>query len=405
MTLGSCTGTIPQHLRERAARALARVYPPEVCRELLLKRWYGWIVYPLFQGHLPLDVVPRLQLGLDLDTVQPWDDTELLNRLRNREHYNGAAFELSVWANLIRAGYQVQRTPQGPKRKLPDFAVIFDHRRYVLELKDLELGDLDVLAEEVQQIFYSGAVDVTVPARAVTLLPSSSFCDTCLSDAGRKKIRESLDALAVAFLMKLLELERSGFEPGTYAVEPYGRIQIELQEQFPHGTFACRLVPETSAWRSTKRIVNEIAHASKQLPDNALGVVVINPRSFTQLEELGAELARKEAEKPSRFRNCAFVVVKLRDRQGKDGPPLPRVALYPMQRHAITEAEHRFVRTLTYDASGSDRELPSRTRLIGLGKITAESGVKSLSITFSGNGNVAVREEKGSPSAALPSEE
>ncbi|WP_140855649.1 hypothetical protein [Myxococcus xanthus] len=382
-----------RHLREQAARALVRVYPPEVCRELLLKRWYGWIVYPLFQGHLPFSVVPRLRLGLDLDTVQPWRDAELLRRLRNRETYNAAAFEVSVWANLLRGGCEVHRAPPGQRKKVADFAVVFDRRRYVIELKDLEHSDLDVLAGEVQELFHLGGRVSPAPSRAVVLHPSKSFRDTCLSDEGRTRIREDIDGVASAFHTRLREINAGGFVPGLYAVEPYGHIEVSVQNQIPSGVFECRLVPETSDWRRVQRIANEVAHASHQLPDSGVGVILLNVRAFAHLEALGTELARRVAEKPAKFRNCALVLVKLRERQNDD-LPLPRVAVYPIGGHKLTPSEERLAHILTYDVSGAEPQPPPRTRLIRIGEFTAKSGqTTSISFSLSGDGKVTIDEK------------
>ncbi|MFP2929673.1 hypothetical protein ACLESO_31635 [Pyxidicoccus sp. 3LG] len=117
-----------------AIDGLARVYPPEVCRELLVDPRHAWLVYTLFKPFLLEGIVPRLRLGHDVATLGQSVDEYTLKRLHDRRHYNAVAFELAVWANLKRNVYVVDREPRGPGKSTPDFAICFDHRRYILEL-------------------------------------------------------------------------------------------------------------------------------------------------------------------------------------------------------------------------------------------------------------------------------
>jgi hypothetical protein len=115
-----------RNARVVAATGLARVYTPAVLRDiesdpgrgfgpaLLLRSQFGW----------PGLLVPLLALGLDLATVQPWSDTALLRRLLIRREFAGAAFELRVHANLMRAGATAARIPGG-NGKTPDLHARF----------------------------------------------------------------------------------------------------------------------------------------------------------------------------------------------------------------------------------------------------------------------------------------
>jgi hypothetical protein len=124
----------PLHLRRRAADELRWLYPAEVCRELLASG-KGPSLAPLFwlSGW---SVCPLLELGLDLAVVGRFDDTKLIAGLRNRQAFESAATEVSVWANLRRQGVEVDRVPTGDG-KTPDFRVVADHRLHRLEVKRL----------------------------------------------------------------------------------------------------------------------------------------------------------------------------------------------------------------------------------------------------------------------------
>src|SRR5712691_8453478 len=97
--------------RRAAVPGLKKLYPPSVCRDLLLQPWHGGLVYLLFQRYFPWFITPMLEAAENWQEIAPQKDKKLLRALRDRDEFSSALFELSIWANLNRHGYRPEREP------------------------------------------------------------------------------------------------------------------------------------------------------------------------------------------------------------------------------------------------------------------------------------------------------
>src|SRR5438552_6815085 len=86
-------------LRRKAASALARLYPPELCKRMRAQDDMR-LVHPLFAAAWPLVITHLLEVGLDLGDCGCWYDEALIGRLRQVSEFSEAAFKLRVRASL-----------------------------------------------------------------------------------------------------------------------------------------------------------------------------------------------------------------------------------------------------------------------------------------------------------------
>lgn len=130
----------PIHLRRTAARELQWLYSSEVCR-CLLGNGNGAVVTELF-FQVGWSICPLLEVGLDVSVVGRFADNKLIADLRSTDDFASAATELSVWANLRRQGFEVDRVPTADD-KTPDFQVFAEHRLHRLEVKKFRESDYE----------------------------------------------------------------------------------------------------------------------------------------------------------------------------------------------------------------------------------------------------------------------
>jgi hypothetical protein len=350
-----------------AIDALRRLYPPELSRRLLLSGWDGWLVFPLMIPNAPICLIPRLRLGLDLHVAQPWGDAELLKGLRGRSSFSSAAFELSVWANLLRCGYEVERHPCGPPSrdgrgvKRADFATIVDHRRYVLELKDIEFGEQELLAGDLANAMSSTGADVTIPNREVVVYGSSDICKLSATPEGRLEIRRLLPEFTAAFTAAVMRIHACEAKPGTYEISSFGELVVREAPEFPYGAFGGSPIPKTSDDKVIARMVTEVRHSCDQISNSGVGLSVLRVGRFQAVERFAEALRRAMAGRPDKFSKIGFVVLLLDVGAAKERPVLLSLRSTP------SEAERRLVNSLVVRPSGAEPMTPVRTNRVGLG--------------------------------------
>ncbi|MDC0710795.1 hypothetical protein POL68_20130 [Stigmatella sp. ncwal1] len=371
-----------------AVDGLARVYPPEVCRELLVAPHHAWLIHILFQPCILAGIVPRLRLGHDVATLGRSVDDGTLKRLHNRSHYDAVAFELAVWANLKRNLYVLEREPRGPGKSNPDFALCFDHRRYILELKDLDLAEQEFFASEVNDLMQQVVSNLWHAHRLFKIRSSPEFQKRCGSPEGRKALASQLPEMVVAFAKKAAEVEQLGFQIGQYPVDSYGMIDVKEDMELEQGALEWDLVPPLTARKRVMRSISVIKKAVGQLPASGLGVGLINVGRFRKIELLREELMIAQRERPLKFQNCAFVVVRTLARSEK-GIEKPFLDVIPMSHHRMSRAEMDFVKVLEAPNSGEEPQMPPSSRLVHLGRIQgpAQAG-SSIQFTLTGPGRI-----------------
>ncbi|RYZ40488.1 MAG: hypothetical protein EOO71_15805 [Myxococcaceae bacterium] len=268
---------LPLDRRLTAAAALRRVYPPTVCRDMLLREGDGGVILSLFREWIGY-VIPLLRLGLELHVLGDEADEKFLHRLRFRASYHSTAFEVVVWANLKRGAYRFEREPPGPGKKRPDFAVWVGGSKYVFDLKALRRQGVDQLAMEVVWGF-SECSNLVAPGLQVTVHPSEAYAQKIGKEDGRNEIRASLSEIKRAFARRAEEIEQLGVAPGNYDVPPYGRIVIEAAG-YRYGLFQCLFVPALRPEEKARRLAKDVEEKSKQLPPDAVGVLLLEVGEF-----------------------------------------------------------------------------------------------------------------------------
>jgi len=281
----------------------------------------------------------------------------------------------------------VEREPRGPGGSTPDFAVYFNHRRYVLELKDLDLAEQEHFARSINDMMAGPLSDLWGEHRVFTIRSSPELQKRCESPEGRKAIIQDFPRTVTAFKEKADEVMRLGCNPGRYPVGTDGWIEVKEDTEFEQGAIEWALIPPPTARKQLMRIMSAIKSAVAQLPSSGLGVVLINARSFRKFDLLAEELKKAQRERPLKFSNCAFVVVRTMGRSD-DGNVLPRLHVIPMEHHRkMGREEMEFVRTLACPDSGEEPRHPASTRTIRLGRIQGP-GHGSLEITIKGPGRI-----------------
>ncbi|MFP2962244.1 hypothetical protein ACLEPN_31795 [Myxococcus sp. 1LA] len=371
---------LPLELRRTAAAKLRLVYPPEVCREMLRRGGDGGIILSLFHqwiGHL----IPLLRLGLDLHVLGDAVDEKYFHRLRFRDQYHSTVFEIAVWANLKRGAYIFEREPRGPGKKRPDFAVSVSGNRYVVELKALQRPEVDQLAADVSWGF-SECSNLVAPGLFITIHPSAEYAQKAFRGEGRNEIRKQLSEIKRAFAQRAEEIAQVGVAPGHYEVPPYGWIQVEAAD-YKYGGFQCLFIPELTPSEKAKRLVKDVEEKSKQLPPDAIGVLLLEVGTLERPDLLEFELRRRVNERPSLFLHCRIVVLcgVLPGARGE----LERCAhLVPLKDYQVTLAEVMLLQSLVQGTPRDWLRVSERVTTSPIAKASLVPG-GSVSIRFNLN--------------------
>lgn len=294
--------------REHAASALARVFPPSVCQGLLQRPWYGGVIAGLFFPEIPHLVVPLLRLGLDLSIAAPWSDAALLNRLRNREHFDGAALEVATWAALQK--FNVERVLESGRKKQHDFRVTLGRRLYSLELKALGPSEGEYVGRQIDEAFWSLADVLVHPQRELRALPSNAYESEFSSTSGRARLLQSLPEILSDFRSAALLAIRKGLEPGNYQAGRWGTLLVESSDAESLGSFECRLGWRESDERQAQRVLDAIVDAAKQLPRSGMGIALVEPYATGWRRHIRQALTRAWQAMPAKFRNCHLAFIR-----------------------------------------------------------------------------------------------
>ena len=263
---------LPRAARIAAVEPLRRIFPPEVCREIFADETYrrfGPVVSLFGWSRWPGTVAPLLHLGLDAAVAQPWDDVATLKRLRYREGHDEVAFEIAVHAGLARAGFRVERVPETPAGKRPDFRVAVGGSTYDIEVKLVNEPELDRIAEELSWGFR--ASDLMVPGFHLRLWASRELSERALSSA--RSLSSEFPAIRAA-VGKAAESLRANPAPGRHDVPGVGWIEAIPSRGL--GSWEDRFLPDLSEERKAERIVHGVLKkAMAKFSGDARGIVVL----------------------------------------------------------------------------------------------------------------------------------
>lgn len=295
----------PLHLRRRAARQLEWLYSPEVCLERLLEEDGQHFMTLFTPGALP--VCELLELGLELEVVGRFDDPRLLSDLRHGKGFGGALAEVSVWAGLKRAGFDVDRIPAPGDAKSPDFRVYIDGRLVRLEVKAsnasaYERTRLDLEHRCNLAILRSLETDIRVEAR-----PTAGW--ERILETGPDAVRKNLDELAKGLEFAAESCARSGRVPAEY---PAGRFAVlvvqKVTREEAFGDCGPLMPPETDEERA-HRALRIVRDAADQLRAG-IGVVVLDVGESIPPLVFEEALKGQVAARPVHFGSCELVIVR-----------------------------------------------------------------------------------------------
>lgn len=313
--------------RKEAAVHLRGVFTPDVCREIAAdpKRGNGPVI-TLFQRSWPGLLIPFLEVGRDLGTVQPWSDPALLKRLERRATFRETAFELRVLANVIRAGYRAKRIPENPSHRTPDLEVQVGLDTYELELKGVSDSPIDEAADAVSEALLRA--EVIVGGLHLELRGSEELSARTFENLNA--VLAELPHIVGAFEACCTAIRESGGKPGVYQVPGYGMIHAIPGPV--DGSVTPVVLPDLPAEKRVNKVIRLVRDASRQFTQRR-GIAVVGVRRSAHMLEAAEAIQAAAAEHPAAFAKCHMVVLvdDLRD-PVRDYGSIP-LAL-PVQVHA-----------------------------------------------------------------------
>lgn len=294
----------PLRLRRIAAEELRWLYTPEVCRRLL-GNGNGAVVTELF-FQVGWSICPLLEVGLDLHVVGRSVDSQLLADLRSAEEFRAAATELSIWANLRRAGFDVDRVPTAAS-KTPDFRVYADSRLHRLEVKQLRASDYERFRESLSMELQMEVLrSAAFPNRLSVLRPKAKWQEV---GADLKAIERAVPEVARQLRAALKGAQAAGGSPGRYGAGDLLFVEIEESKDFPNGSAMEELLPSETPERRADRALRLVREASDQLRAG-IGIVVIDVGEAVDAMHVRETLLARENAHPVRFSSCETVIVR-----------------------------------------------------------------------------------------------
>jgi hypothetical protein len=341
-----------QARRRELVPVLARLYPPDVCREVRedIRAGFGGVI-ALFYASVP-HLVPLLEVARDLAVVDSWDDGHLIKRLRRRREFANAAFELRVLANLRRGAYLARRVPENPVGRSPDLTVRIGSAEYEVEVKSLDAAALDRFADRVADGIFSAQLHL--PGMEVELLSSNEFEEAVL-DAPDAEL-PSIDAVVSAYTAAVERARLAGV-PGEFPAVPYGRVVVRPTT---HGdSVAPRIVPDLSPEKRCARALRLIRDAGAQFSSRS-GIVLLEVAH--RAEFFDVEAAVQNAARYERRGFSKIHMVVLTDEIEDPRQPAQRLpVVLPVQVHSwrpLTNAQIEFACV----AGGGERQKAALVR-------------------------------------------
>jgi hypothetical protein len=295
----------PLETRCRLVAPLAKLYPADVCKKLLLRPLDAGIVFGFFHQWPPL-LIPVLDVGEDVAVVPAALKTSLLRKLRKADDFSGAAAELRVWASLVRAGFTVDYEPSvlsGGSVRHPDFGVRLRDDYYLIEVSELQTSAWSKAARILEERLVLDG-DAFFEDRLIRILPSPEF----LAGTARQiasllrdddpKTRDALMAFLSEHIVppvrETLELVRArSAEPGSYPVEGIGRVEVTVK---PGKEAVSELMPPLPPNDVARRVLRKVLEEAGQLQPGRRrlrrGVVVLEMGRAASIVPVARALAR-----------------------------------------------------------------------------------------------------------------
>lgn len=293
----------PLEFRSDAAAHLKRVFTREVCREIAADPARGnGSVIALFHRGWPGLVVPFLEVGRDLGTVQPWGDAALLKRLERRATFRDTAFELRVLANVIRAGYRAKRVPETQSQRTPDLEVQVGIDLYEIELKGVSDSPIDEAADAVSEALLRA--EVIVAGLHLELRGSEALSARAFENLSA--VLAEVPRIVAAFEEGSRRIQEAGAKPGVYAIPEYGAIHAIPGPA--GGSVTPVVLPDLPAAKRVNKLVRLVRDASRQFSQRR-GIAVLSVRRSADMLETAAAIKAAAAQDPAAFAKCHMVIL------------------------------------------------------------------------------------------------
>lgn len=296
----------PIHLRRTAARELQWLYGPEVCRRLL-GNGNGAVVTELF-FQVGWSICPLLEVGLDVSMVGRFTDNKLLADLRSTDDFLSAATELSVWANLRRHGFDVERVPTGDG-KTPDFKVFAGHRLHRLEVKKFHESEYERFRSWLSMELEMEVVRAAAFSNRVSVLRPTAKWEEAVRAGSLAAMEQAVPELAREVRTAVDRAVASAGAIGRYDGGALLFLEIEAASDFPNGSAIEELLPPETPERRADRALRLVRDASDQLRAG-VGIVVVDVGEAVDPMRVRETLVAKEQGHPVRFSSCETVIVR-----------------------------------------------------------------------------------------------
>ncbi len=273
---GSAFEVLKRIFSPKRTRSIFRRRLDPYLRHLLADPWAAWMS-------------PLLGLGLDSATCGAWQRKSWVDLLvADGESCRGATFEIAVAAALVRAGIPTTHEPlKGKHPKNPDFGIDVG-RKVLLEVK-LSREGVRLREESDWLMKFSAVSDRTVGIEAhLELL--EEFGRLQERDDGRW-MRDNVDRLVGLVDEAKIRLASSSSYPATDVVESCIRVTVRA----PRGTSGSTSVlgvPINSTREALRIVRNLLMDGATQVPEDRLGVILIDPGWGIEHEALVAEVQR-----------------------------------------------------------------------------------------------------------------
>lgn len=294
--------------RVQAKKGLDELFPPEVCRDLDAP-WLGGLVLPLFEEYrrFPHSIVPLLAVGRDAYEVEAWKANDLLGKLRQRDSFDAAAFELRAWANLKRHGYTFDKVPETPRAKTPDFRLRLRGEWYALDCKALDASDADDVAEEWRWIEFDRSNCFFIDGWNCIIEAVGDYQGLVQTADGRDRLRGEKNSVVAALREAANRAKNRGVFPCVEEAPPYGRLRYE---PVVGGLAACenRFLGEMTGELEAQRARRLVRKGLGQLAAENLPVIIMLDVGFRLPPRTVVDCLLADS-RAHQYEGCAMVIV------------------------------------------------------------------------------------------------
>lgn len=263
-----------------------------------------------------------LALGLDVSACAAAKDKNLVKALlAGPVSFEGAAFEICVWAAMVRVGIRVDHEPlvrevaraqaEGRRPNNPDFAInVGLSYPTFLEVKRASAGDR--LREESEWLIRLGMGSTRTAGIPTTLAMLDSFGGLQELDGGAW-MRANFDRLlSIVEDTKVLLERTSETFPAVAIVEDCIRVEVKGRRDSVATGGALGLVVNSE--REARRIVRSLlAEGVTQLPENHIGVILLDPGTAIDTDVVRREVGRWLAVEGAGYTHIAGVLIATRE--------------------------------------------------------------------------------------------